>query len=326
MPSDSTIVLTTLYKDAVTGLSSEPKYLLSKYFYDSRGSELFREIMNMPEYYLTGCELEIFKNQSQVIAAALANNTGKFDLVELGSGSGLKTRILLDAIIKTKTEFRYIPVDISSRANRELVESLASDFPHLSVEPLTGDFFRLKEKLNGAVTRKKVILFLGSNIGNFNDKETKDFLNLLTDICSDGDRVLIGFDLKKSPGIIIDAYSDSQGNTARFNLNLLERLNRELDADFKTDKFEHHTTYNPVDGEVRSYLVSTDQQEVTFGSTGERFHFEKWEPVFMELSRKFDSCIIESLAGDHGFKVVSNFTDSKGWFIDSLWEKADQNE
>lgn len=322
MPVKSSIVVNALLNDAVAGLSSEPKYLLSKYFYDSRGSELFREIMNMPEYYLTGCELEIFKNQNQVIAAALVNNTGKFDLVELGSGDGLKTRILLEAIIKTATQIRYIPVDISSEANRELVDRLAQNFPDLPVDPFTGDFFRLKEKLNGAVYRKKVILFLGSNIGNFNDKETNDFLNLLTDMCSSGDRALIGFDLKKSPGIIMDAYSDSQGNTARFNLNHLERLNRELDADFDTDKFKHHTTYDPIDGEVRSYLVSVDQQEVTFGLTGERFHFDRWEPILMERSRKYDPGKIESLARDHGFKVVSNFTDSKGWFIDSLWEKV----
>jgi dimethylhistidine N-methyltransferase len=322
MPVKSSIVVNNLLNDAVTGLSSDPKHLLSKYFYDGRGSELFREIMKMPEYYLTGCELEIFKDQNHIIAAALVNNSGRFDLVELGSGDGLKTRILLDAIIKTGTDFRYIPVDISSEANRVLVDNLALNFPDLTVDPFTGDFFRLNEKLNGAVSRKKIILFLGSNIGNFNDKETNDFLTLLADICSAGDRLLMGFDLKKSPGIIIDAYSDSQGNTARFNLNHLERLNRELDADFDTDKFEHHTTYDPINGEVRSYLVSTDQQVVSFGCTGDRFLFGKWEPIFMERSRKYDPGNIESLAGDHGFKVVSNFTDSKGWFIDSLWEKV----
>ncbi|MCA1757423.1 MAG: L-histidine N(alpha)-methyltransferase [Bacteroidales bacterium] len=321
MPVESSIITTALQNDAVMGLSCDPKYLLSKYFYDSRGSDLFREIMQMPEYYLTGCELEIFRNQKKIITEALVNNTERFDLVELGSGDGLKTRILLEEIIKSGAEFRYVPVDISSEANRELVDSLAVNFPDLPVDPFTGDFFRLTEKLNGSVSQKKVILFLGSNIGNFNDHETNDFLTFLADICSTGDRVLIGFDLKKSPGVIMDAYNDSHGHTARFNLNHLERLNRELEADFQIDKFEHHTTYNPLGGEVRSYLVSTDQQEVTFKCSGDRFRFSKWEPILMERSRKFDLSKIKTLANDHGFNVIRSFTDSKGWFVDSLWEK-----
>lgn len=321
MPVNPSIVITALHNDAVRGLSSDPKYLMSKYFYDNRGSNLFREIMKMTEYYLTGCELEIFKNQNQVIAGALVNNRGRFDLVELGSGDGSKTRILLEAIIESGTEFRYIPVDISSDANRALVDSLAVKFPDLPVEPFTGDFFRLKEKLNGSVSQQKVILFLGSNIGNFSDREANDFLTLLADMCLAGDRVLIGFDLKKSSKVIMDAYSDSQGHTARFNLNHLERLNRQLNADFQIDKFEHHTTYNPFSGEVRSYLISTEKQEVTFGTTGDRFQFDKWEPIFMERSRKFDFSKIKTLAKDHGFNVIRSFTDSKEWFVDSLWEK-----
>ncbi len=315
------VLLTELANDTLRGLSSNPKYLLSKYFYDDAGSSIFQDIMNMPEYYLTDCEHEIFSSQKEEITHAICDDTLGFNLVELGSGDGMKTKILLKYLVGKSINFQYTPVDISAKANSELVESLKSELPELNVEAKTGDYFHKLKNLNGHASIPKIVLFLGSNIGNFSDKETDAFLNQLSDYTNSGDKVLIGFDLKKSPKIIMDAYNDPHGHTRRFNLNHLARLNKELEADFKIENFEQHTIYNPKTGEVKSFLVSKKEQIVKIKSLENSFHFKQWEPVFMELSRKFDFETIENLASNHGFKLVKNFTDSRNYFVDSLWIK-----
>jgi dimethylhistidine N-methyltransferase len=308
--------------DTLKGLSSTPKYLLSRYFYDDAGSAIFQEITKMPEYYLTRSEQEIFENQKEQITDAIISGHSRFDLLELGSGDGSKTKILLKLLLQKKSEFKYIPVDISSKANSDLVRELNKEIPSLKISPLTGDFFGLSDAGNINGETRKVIMFLGSNIGNFTEPEIDLFLTQLSDLCNNGDKVLIGFDLKKSPEIIMQAYDDPYGQTKKFNLNHLARLNRELDADFNLSMFEHHTTYNPVSGYLKSYLVSKEQQTVNIKSLGQQIAFNRWEPVFMELSRKFDLPAIERFAFNHGFSIVKHFTDQKNWFTDSLWVKT----
>ncbi|MBW6537038.1 MAG: L-histidine N(alpha)-methyltransferase [Mariniphaga sp.] len=315
------LLLSHLATDTLKGLSSNPKYLLSKYFYDDEGSRIFQDIMNMPEYYLTDCEHEIFASQKEEITQAISTGNKLFNLVELGSGDGLKTKILLKYLVEKATNFQYTPVDISAKANLELVESLKKELPTLQVEAKTGDYFRKLKSLNGHASIQKTILFLGSNIGNFSDEETTEFLGQLAAYSNTGDKILIGFDLKKSPRVIMDAYNDPHGHTRRFNLNHLVRLNRELDADFDIQKFEQQTTYNPQSGEVKSFLISKTEQTVQIRTLEKSFHFEKWEAIFMERSRKYDFQTIERLASNHGFKVVQNFSDQRNYFVDSLWEK-----
>jgi len=315
------LLLSQLATDTLKGLSSAPKYLLSKYFYDDEGSRIFQDIMNMPEYYLTDCEHEIFSSQKEEITKAICSGNKLFNLVELGSGDGLKTKILLKYLVEKAINFQYTPVDISAQANHELVQSLKNELPALKVEAKTGDYFRKLKNLNGHASIPKIILFLGSNIGNFSDNETNEFLNQLSAYSNLGDKVSIGFDLKKSPRVIMDAYNDPHGHTRRFNLNHLVRINRELDADFDIQKFEQQTTYNPQTGEVKSFLISITEQTVQIGTLEKTFRFTKWEAVFMERSRKYDIQTIEKLALNHGFKVVRNFTDSRNYFVDSLWEK-----
>ena len=310
----------SLEADTIKGLSSTHKYLLSKYFYDDNGSSIFQEITRMPEYYLTKSEQEILETQKEQISDSFSFGDSAIDLLELGSGDGSKTKILLKLLLQKKSIFEYIPVDISPKANNDLVSELNKDIPLLKISPITGDFFGLTD--SGIYRNKrKVILFLGSNIGNFTDPEIEIFLEQLFDLCRKGDKILIGFDLKKSPEIIMKAYDDNYGLTRKFNLNHLARLNRELGADFNLSAFEHHTTYNPVSGYLKSFLVSKELQTVNITSLGQRFVFNRWEPVFMELSRKFDIPTIESLALSHGFSVVKHFTDQKNWFTDSLWIK-----
>ena len=316
---EKTTIDTALANDTMKGLSADPKYLLPRYFYDDTGSRIFQDIMQMPEYYLTECEYEIFSSQTSSIAMAFMEGTGHFDLIEFGSGDGEKTAVLLKYLTDQSADFTFITVDISMRANRELVKRLRSNIPGIQIEAKTGDYFRVMKKMDHAVQHRRIIFFLGSNIGNFSDTEINAFLLNLSRLTRKNDRVLIGYDLKKSPSIILKAYNDPYGHTRRFNLNHLARINRELDADFNLERFEHHPEYNPIAGEMKSYLVSTTDQTIHIGALEKSFHFRKWEPIFMELSRKFDLETIGSLAETYGFRVVNNFTDSRNFFVDSLW-------
>ena len=315
------LLISDLATDTLKGLSSNPKYLHSKYFYDDAGTIIFQDIMRMKEYYLTDCELEIFSEQKDDLLKALNNDGNHFNLVELGSGDGLKTKILLSYFFNKDANFQYSPIDISQKANNELAESLNSEIPGLQVTPKTGDYFHELQKINSNDGTPKVIFFLGSNIGNFSLEETHDFLRHLSNYTNQEDKVLIGFDLKKSPDVILKAYNDPHGHTRRFTFNLLHRLNKELGADFDPQNFIHHCTYNPESGTLKSYLVATKEHKVRIEALEQVFHFGKWESIFMETSRKFDFDFIDQLAAEHGFQPVKNFTDKRGYFVDSLWEK-----
>ena len=318
---ESIAIKSALAADTLKGLLSSPKYLLSKYFYDDAGSTIFQHITAMPEYYLTRCEEEILSRQKEAICSAFIDGNESFSLVELGSGDGFKTRILLRHLNDLNISFNYIPVDISQKANVELQHSLRREFPAIEVYPQTGDYIQQLQNLNGLAQGRKVILFLGSNIGNFSDRETDWFLKQISAVTFPGDKLLIGFDLKKSPHLIMRAYNDSHGVTRKFNLNMLVRLNRELKANFNVGQYEHHTEYNPVTGEVKSYLVSVVSQEVYIDELNRSFSFGKWEPIFMERSRKYDSDTIKLLAEKHGFRMVKSYCDSRCFFVDALWEK-----
>ena len=313
--------LSEFASDTLTGLTAKQKFLHPKYFYDDNGSKIFQRIMRMPEYYLTESELEIFSAQADEIGKEIAKNNEFFDIIELGPGDGLKSGILLKSMMKDNMGFTYIPVDISKQALHDLVKKLSAELPELPVHEAAGDYFHVMHDLRQRNGKPKVILFLGSNIGNFTERERMHFLQQLSNITAPGDKLLIGVDLKKSPRFIINAYDDPHGYTRDFNLNHLLRINRELDADFQIDNFEHHASYDPVSGAARSYLVSKKPQKVNLGVTGTEILFRQWESIFMELSQKFDLDDIEKMAREAGFIAKKNFTDQKNYFADSLWER-----
>ncbi|MBW6479744.1 MAG: L-histidine N(alpha)-methyltransferase, partial [Bacteroidales bacterium] len=200
-----------------------------------------------------------------------------------------------------------------------LVDQLESEIPRLMVKARAGDYFRILKDLYLENNSRKVILFLGSNIGNFLPEQLDDFLKTLSDITSTGDMVLIGFDLKKSPSVLRDAYDDSHGFTKEFNINHLVRINHELGADFNTENFIHHAIYNPSTGAMESYLMSTCNQSVYVEAFDRTINFSAWESIFMELSRKFSLEEIDQLAVKYGFDKVENFLDDKKYFADCLW-------
>ena len=320
MQSSSATQQNTFAEDVLRGLSADPKFLSSKYFYDDKGTRLFQQIMDLPEYYLTRAEFEIFQTHTREIFKAFTTSNSSFDLIELGAGDGTKTAILIDYLLKQPADFSYMPIDISQEAIDFLTEKFRNEFPMLSMNPKTGDYFRILETLKTESKRAKIILFLGSNIGNFNKQQAQDFFRQLCGVMHDGDLLFVGFDLQKDPRVILRAYDDAQGITAAFNLNLLTRINRELGANFNTKEFSHYAVYRPVECAARSFLISRRAQTVFVEALNKSFEFAAWEPIFMEISQKYSVEMIEELAQSSGFQVVQNFFDSNQHFVDSLWK------
>ena len=306
--------------DIMRGLSAHSKYLLSKYLYDSAGSRIFRDIMNIPEYYLTDSEREIFTASKDSMYREFFKDGQDIDIIELGSGDGMKTKVLLEYFLGKATSFKYIPIDICENTLRCLADSLEDVFPALAFEERIGDYFEVMRDLNEHDTNRKVIMFLGSNIGNYNRDETNRFLAQLSDVMGESDKLLIGFDMIKDPNVIDRAYNDPGGRTGDFNLNLLARINRELDADFNLDQFVHYENYDPLTGTAKSYLVSTVEQTVLVKMLDTTFKFGEWEPLYVEMSQKYSPDMIRDYAAENGFKIVAEFYDSCRYFVDSVWQ------
>lgn len=312
--------MTAFEKDVLEGLTAKSKHLSSKYFYDDEGSHIFREIMEMPSYYLTDAELEILTDQAVQIVDACAYPDG-FSIVELGAGDGAKTKELLRSIVQRRIPVNYLPVDISQRAMELLEADIRAELPGLEIHPLVGDYFHVLEALDLG-ERPALFLFLGSNIGNNEEEDAIELMKHFGDFMRPGDKMLIGFDLKKNPYTILEAYNDKEGITRRFNLNLLNRMNRELGANFDLEKFDFYPFYDAFTGEVRSCLVSLEDQEVDIPAIDRSILFEKDELIFTELSKKYSLDEIEAMAEASGFRFQEHFLDSRKYFVDSLWVKA----
>lgn len=317
---DQTVSVTSEFiADVDAGLSSFPKFLPSKYFYDQTGDKIFQAIMHMPEYYLTSSEYEIINNKKASMLEAFGTNGDGFELVEFGAGDGLKTNLLLKHFLEREAKFRFVPIDISGSVLHLLEDKVKDRFPDLDYYAVNDDYFSALEELNRLSSRQKIILFLGANIGNFLPEKAVSFLKEMNRYLKNGDKIMIGFDLKKNPKTILEAYNDKTGFTKAFNLNLLHRLNRELGANFQVDRFDHYPIYDPVSGAARSYLISLADQRVHIEALKKEVHFKQWEYVYTEVSQKYDLKMIEELAKASGFKVTQNFFDCRHYFVDSLW-------
>ncbi len=307
----------SFYKDVLVGLSTSPKKLQSKYFYDAAGDKLFQEIMKAPEYYLTDCELEIFSEQTTAIVQTLTEHFESFDLIELGAGDATKSVFLLQELLSKNIDFTYLPIDISTNVIEQLLYTLPKQLPGLQMHGLNGDYFDMLKEASQLSSRPKVVLFMGSNIGNMPVKEAFAFCSALRQALSAGDLAIIGFDLKKNPKTILAAYNDAAGITKNFNLNLLTRINRELEADFNRNQFDHYPTYDPQTGACKSFLVSLVQQKVTIGKA--IIQFEENELIDMEVSQKYNPEEIDQFALAGGFEPIYHFFDAKKWFVDAVW-------
>ncbi len=293
--------------DVVAGLSQEPRTLPCKYFYDAHGSELFQKICELPEYYVTRTELDILDRNRADIASQLGP---KVELIGLGTGAGTKTRILIEALDEPAV---YIPVDISEEQLRESTPLFQKMFPNLEILPVCADYLqRVVLPSPRHKSERRIVYFPGSTVGNFEPSEALEFLRRIANVCRGGGGLLIGVDLKKDPQVLEAAYNDGAGVTAEFNLNLLNRINRELGADFDLNQWRHEAIYNSAAGRIEMHLVSGMDQLVRLNE--QKFHFQQGDRIITEFSYKYSPDEFATLAAKVGFEFIRMWTDDKRLF------------
>jgi dimethylhistidine N-methyltransferase len=303
-------------RDVRTGLTASPKHLSCCYLYDREGSLLFEEICKLPEYYLTRAESEILESHADELAARLPAGVR---VVELGSGYSIKTRLVLTAILRRQPRLLYVPVDICSVALQEAALALRSEIPNLEITALAAEYHDALGYLKHLPRQPQIVLWLGSNIGNFHHHEAAAFLEQVCEPLAHSDRLLVGIDLRKDRAALELAYDDARGVTAEFNLNLLARINRELEADFDLDAFRHRAVYNAEAGRVEMYLVSNRPQRVRIAGIDLDVDFVAGEAIHTENSYKYSQAEIDALAEGAGLHRECEWLDSRGRFSLNLF-------
>ncbi|MCI0465151.1 MAG: L-histidine N(alpha)-methyltransferase [Gemmataceae bacterium] len=297
----------TLAHDVRRGLTEPAKWLLCKYFYDSTGMALFEEITRLPEYYLTRVETALLTDYAADLVGLCPSPV---ELVELGSGSARKTRLLIDACLARQPQLTYYPIDIARPALEDSARGLLADYPALHVTGLVGEYADGLGYLAQQRGGSRLVAFLGSTVGNFAEDELHGFLTLLRRRLGPDDRFLLGFDLLKDPAVLIAAYDDDQGVTARFNLNVLARINRILGADFDLDAFRHRAVFNDWYGRIEMHLVSTRQQTVHLEALGLEVAFAEGETIHTENCYKHSEARMRALLANHRLQVRRSFVDA----------------
>jgi dimethylhistidine N-methyltransferase len=301
-------------QDVRAGLTQQPKELSCCYFYDAEGSRLFEAICDLPEYYPTRCEREILDRHAAAIVQPLPDD---LTLAELGSGNADKTRLLIAALLKKQGRLRYVPIDICSAVLRDSAQQLVRDFADLEVTAVAAEYRDGLRHLQG-IAGPKLILWLGSNVGNFHRAEAADFLRQVRSFMTAGDRFLMGVDLRKDRTILEPAYDDAQGVTAEFNFNLLIRINRELAGHFDLARFQHRAVYRDDLGRIEMHLVSRETQRIRIDALDLDVDFAAGETIHTENSYKYSLAEIEELATQGGFALAGQWFDARSWFSVSL--------
>jgi L-histidine N-alpha-methyltransferase len=292
------------------GLSASPKWLPAKLFYDEAGSELFERITELPEYYLTRTERAIFES----FAGEMLHAAGPLlTLVELGAGTASKTSVLIEELLRQQSRALFYPIDVSPSALQEAESQLGRQFPQLRVNPIVADYTGGVEALS-RVSGRKLVLYIGSSIGNFEPDESVRMLRRIRRTMRAGDALLLGADFAKSPKILIPAYDDPQGVTAAFNKNILARLNRELDADFDLDAFRHVALWNKRCSRMEIHLESTREQRVFLPVPDVDIGFAVGERIHTENSYKYTMGMIEAILRESGFMLEQSWSDRQKWF------------
>ncbi len=297
-------------QDVKEGLSQYPKSLPSKYFYDDQGSQLFEQICELPEYYPTRTEASILSQYAEEIAEI----TGTCELVELGSGSSTKTRLLLDAYQQQNNLFKYMPIDVSAGILKESAIQLQQEYTSLQIQGLVGTYEQALTQLTPTSWPARMIFFLGSSLGNFSPNDCDRFLNKITQVLETGDYFLLGIDLQKPQSILEAAYNDSQGVTAEFNLNMLSHLNHKFQGNFDINLFKHQAIYNQEKQQIEMYLISQKAQDITLKNLEINVHFQEEEMLLTEISRKFNLEKITQKLESKNLRTLQVFTDPNNWF------------
>ncbi len=295
--------------DVLQGLTRAPKALPPTLFYDATGSALFEQITTLPEYYLTRTETGILEANADEIVCRAGNG---ITLVELGAGTAAKTRIIIRALLRHQRRAVFYPVDVSPDPLRMAAEELPREFPALAVHPLVADY--TASRWLDQVPGRKLVLYIGSSIGNFEPFQATALLARLRRSLAAGDALLLGADMAKDPAVLVPAYDDPQGVTAQFNLNMLARINRELGGHFDLNSFRHVALWNPRCSRMEMYLESLREQTVAIDLLRLQVRFARGERIHTENSYKFTAAMIEAMLADSGFRPEATWTDPRAWF------------
>jgi L-histidine N-alpha-methyltransferase len=316
---ESGVHLASFAEEVGNGLTAEPKTLPCRFLYDETGSHLFEEICDLPEYYLTRVEREILRERVGEIAGCF---DGPITLCELGSGSSSKTRLLIEALLRAHGRLRYVPVDISRSILEESASELLDRYDALEVVAIASEYQDGLRHVRSHTERPKLVVWLGSSIGNLEREAAQEFLRGVRAVLAPADRMLVGIDLRKQADVLEAAYDDSAGVTARFSLNLLDRMNRELDADFDKDSFRHQAVYKEAEGRVEIRVVSREAQQVAIEALDLEVNFEAGEGIYTEDAYKYSQAEIDELARGSGFSVARRWLDAEDRFSLNLLAPA----
>lgn len=299
-----------LDSELLNGLQQQPKRIPCRYFYNDRGSELFEQICTLPEYYPTRTETAILHSG----ASQIAQRTGPCEVVELGSGSSTKTRLLLDAYTALDPNFTYIPIDVSGGMLRQSAGHLLADYAQLQVQGLVGTYHQGLQYLGCHHNHRRLICFLGSSLGNFEPAECDRFFQEIHHALQPGDYFLLGVDLVKDPAILEAAYNDRQGITAAFNLNVLDHLNERFGGNLRPECFRHRAIYNSHDQQIEMYLDCIDTHQAHLAALATTLSFDAGESLFTEISRKFTLSQLQSQVTAHRLMPLQHWCDPQEWF------------
>ncbi|WP_019509403.1 L-histidine N(alpha)-methyltransferase [Pleurocapsa sp. PCC 7319] len=305
-------------QEVINGLQRIPKTLPARYFYDSKGSQLFEQICQLPEYYPTRTEAGILEQY----AVEIVNQTKAEELIELGSGSSSKTRILLDAYQRLNRILYYTPVDVSDSILKASAYNLLADYENLKIDGKVATYSQALQQLQNSFLGTRMIIFLGSSIGNFDNSECDRLIEQVTAALNPGDYFLLGIDLQKPLEILNAAYNDAQGVTAAFNLNMLQHLNHRFQGNFDLSLFKHQAIYNQIDNQIEMYLISQQTQSVTLEKLNLTIDLAEGEAILTEISRKFNLEQMGSYLGDRHLKLIQSYTDPQQWFGLLLCQKS----
>ena len=323
--NENFIINNEFAKNVENGLADIPKHISPKFFYDKIGSKLFEEICDQPEYYLNRIEAQILKKSASQIIDILDEKA--ISVIELGNGNSQKTRILLRPFLANWKNVSYFPIDVSLKMLKKSIRDLSREYSNLRIFGVCSDYVKGLIKINEFMKFKKnipdkrLIIFLGSSIGNFDPKEANAFLHSLSKYIRNDDALLIGFDLEKDKSILEKAYNDKKGITSQFNLNVLSRINKELDGGFELSSFEHKSFYNLHEHRIEMHLESKLDQKVSIGAIGKEFHFKEGETIHTENSYKYSKNRLYVLVKNAGLQVIANFTDPKNQYSLILLKK-----
>jgi len=323
--NENFIINNEFAKNVENGLADIPKHISPKFFYDKIGSKLFEEICDQPEYYLNRIEAQILKKSASQIIDILDEKA--ISVIELGNGNSQKTRILLRPFLANWKNVSYFPIDVSLKMLKKSIRDLSREYSNLRIFGVCSDYVKGLIKINEFMKFKKnipdkrLIIFLGSSIGNFDPKEANAFLHSLSKYIRNDDALLIGFDLEKDKSILEKAYNDKKGITSQFNLNVLSRINKELDGGFELSSFEHKSFYNLHEHRIEMHLESKLDQKVRIGAIGKEFHFKEGETIHTENSYKYSKNRLYGLVKNAGLQVIANFTDPKNQYSLILLKK-----